>query len=118
MAKPNIYLAFLAYLLSVLGWLYVFIFHRKDEFALYHAKQSLALTLAVIGAPVLWIVVGWIVSWIPYIGFILAVSLFALLMALYFALVFAWIVGMVNALQAKRAPIPVVGRWAERIPIG
>jgi uncharacterized membrane protein len=118
LVKPKVYLAFLAYLLSVLGWLYILLFHKKDEFAVYHAKQSLALTLAVIGAPALWVVVGWIVSWIPYIGFILAVSLFALLMALYFALVVAWIVGMVNALQARRAPIPVVGRWAERIPIG
>jgi uncharacterized membrane protein len=118
LTKPNIYLAFLAYLLSILGWLYVLLFHRKDKFLLYHAKQSLGLTLAALGGPVVWVGVGWIVSWIPYVGFILAVALFSLLMALYFALVVAWIIGMVNALQAKRKPVPVVGRWAERLPIG
>jgi len=32
--------AFLVYLLSIVGWLYVLLFHREDEFAVYPAKQS------------------------------------------------------------------------------
>jgi uncharacterized membrane protein len=118
LAKPNIYVAFLAYLLNTLGWLFVFLFYRQDKFALYHAKQSLGLTLAAIGGPILWIVIGWLISWIPYVGFVLAISLFSLLMALYAVLVIAWIMGMAHALQAKRQPVPLVGRWAERLPIG
>lgn len=117
MPKPKVYLAFLAYLLTVLGWLYILLFHRRDEFALYHAKQSLGITLAAIGGPALWVAGGWIVSWIPYVGFILAISAFSLLIALYVALIVAWLVGMLYALQAKRKPVPVVGRWAERLPI-
>jgi uncharacterized membrane protein len=117
-SKPKRYLAFLAYLLPIFGWLYVLLFHRKDEFAAYHAKQSLGLTVIAIGAPAIWAVVAWIVSWIPLIGPIIAVALFSLVIATYMLLIVAWVTGIVYALQAKAKPIPVVGGWAERIPIG
>ncbi len=118
MNKPKRYLAFLSYLLTIPGWLYVLLFHRKDELAVYHARQSMLLTLLAVGAPVVWAVVGWIISWIPYWGFIITVILFTLVIAIYVLLVVDWIVGMVYALQAKIKPVPVVGQWAWRIPIG
>ena len=118
MSKPKRHLAFLAYLLSILGWLYVLLFHRKDEFAAYHAKQSLGLTIIAIGVLVVWTVVAWIVSWLPLAGPIIAVALFSLVIATYIVLAMSWVTGMVYALQAKAKPIPVVGGWAQRIPIG
>ena len=112
------HLAFIAYLVPVLGWLYGLLFERKDEFVLYHAKQAMMLTIAAVVAPVAWAVAAWILVWVPVVGPVLAASLFALVILAYLCLVVIWIVGMVNALQAKAKPLPVVGRWAERISIG
>ncbi len=117
MSEPNKILAFLAYLLTVPGWLYILLFRRDDKFAVFHAKQSAVLTLVAIGAPLIWMVVGWILSWIPLVGFILAIALFSLVIAIYAVLIVDWIIGMVFALQLKRTPLPVVGGWARTIPI-
>jgi uncharacterized membrane protein len=116
-SEPNRTLAFLAYLLTVPGWLYVLLFRRKDQFAVFHAKQSAVLTLVAIGVPLAWLIVSWILSWIPLVGFILAVALFSLVMAAYAVLIVDWIIGMVFSLQLKYTPLPVVGGWAKQIPI-
>ena len=115
MSKPSKTLAFLAYLLSILGWLYVLLFHRKDELAFYHARQSMMLTLLAIVTPAVWIVVGWALAWIPLVGPLTAASLFSLTIAIYIFLAVAWIVGMIYALQAKMKPLPIVGGWTERL---
>jgi uncharacterized membrane protein len=117
MSEPKRDLAFLAYLLPIVGWLYVFLFQRKDEFATYHARQSLGLTVMAIGAPVVWAVIAWIVAWFPLVGPVIAAVLFALVILIYILLAVVWVVGMVYALQAKKKPVPVLGGWAERIPI-
>lgn len=110
-------LAFLAYLLSILGWLYVLLCQRKDKLAVYHAKQSLGLTLVAIGAFVIWALGSWILSWIPLVGSLVAAISFAQVILIYIFLSVAWIMGMVYALQAKMQPLPFVGKWAERIPV-
>lgn len=117
MSKPGRNVAFLAYLLPIVGWLYVLLFRKKDEFAVYHAKQSMMLTVTAVGAPAAWAIVAWIVSWLPLAGPIIAAALFALVMLAYTFLAATWIIGMVYALQAKMKPVPVVGGWAERIPV-
>jgi uncharacterized membrane protein len=116
--KPKRTVAFLAYLLSVLGWLYVLLFRRKDKLAVYHAKQSLGITVIAIGGPLIWAGAAWVLSWVPLVGPVLAAASFSLIILTYIVLVAAWIVGMIYALQAKMKPVPVVGGWAERLPIG
>jgi uncharacterized membrane protein len=118
MNKPQKIPALLAYLLPILGWLYVLVFHRKDEFAVYHAKQSLVMTITAIGAPLVWAIVAWAIAWIPLVGPIVAAALFALVILTYVVLTATWIVGMVYVSQAKMKPVPVVGGWAERLPVG
>jgi uncharacterized membrane protein len=103
--------AFLAYLLSIIGALYVLFARREDEFAVYHAKQSLGIAIIAIGVFIAWVVFGWIISWIPYIGFIFAMALFSLVIAAYVLLIISCITGMVNALQMKRQPVWVIGDW-------
>jgi uncharacterized membrane protein len=109
-------LAFLAYLLSVLGWLYVLLFQREDKLAVYHAKQSLVLTLVAIGSLAIWLLGSWAISWVPLVGPLIAAVVFSQIILLYIFLGAAWIMGMVYALQAKIRPLPLVGKWAERIP--
>lgn len=109
------HLAFLAYLVPVFGWLYVFLFHRRDEFASYHAKQSMMLAVTAVAAPLVWALAAWILVWIPLVGPAIAAALFALVILAYLCLAALWVVGMVYAVQAKAKPLPVVGQWAERI---
>lgn len=110
--------AFLAYLVPVLGWLYVLLFQKKDKFAAYHVKQSIMLTIMALAVPVVWGAVAWTLTWIPLAGAIIAAALFALVILTYIFLAAVWVVGMAYALQAKAKPLPVVGGWAERISIG
>jgi uncharacterized membrane protein len=107
--------AFLAYLLLVIGWLIVFLFHRDNKFAMYHTKQAVVLVLAALGVPLVWGVAGWMLSLLPYFGIIGAVALFALVIATELLLFVAWIVGMIYAWQGAAKPLPFVGMWAGRL---
>jgi len=107
--------AFLTYLLLIIGWLFVFIFRRNDKFAMYHTKQSVILVIAAIVVPLAWATAGWIISWIPFIGFILTVAFFALVIAIELCFLIAWIVGMVYAWQGRAKPLPFVGLYTSRL---
>ena len=106
--------AFLAYLLPVIGWLIAFLFRRQDKLAMYHTKQSITLFIAAIAFPLAWAIVGYLLSFIPYIGFMMAVILFALVIVAEITFIIIWIMGMVYALQGKVSPLPIVGAWASR----
>jgi uncharacterized membrane protein len=116
-SKQSRTLAFLAYLLSILGWLYVLLFQRKDKLALYHAKQSLLLTLVVVGSVAVWLLASWVLSWVPLVGPLLAAALFSQVILIGIFVIALWILGMVSALQTRTRPLPIVGKWAERISI-
>jgi uncharacterized membrane protein len=109
-------LAFIAYALWIVGWFIVMIFGRRDRFAAYHARQSLALSLAVIIAPLLWLVVGWGVAWIPLVGPVLWAASFSLVIGLAVLALIAWIYGMIHAARAQVKPLPFFGDWARRLP--
>lgn len=108
--KKNTDLALLAYLLPIAGWLYVLLLHKNDEFAVYHAKQALSLTLFAVGLPLVWAVGSWLFLWIPYGGLIAAYA-FSLVIGAYFGLFIAWLFGVANALKAETKPVPFFGGW-------
>jgi uncharacterized membrane protein len=114
MKTSNRISAFIAYLLPVVGWLYVGIFRRKDNFARYHLRQAIALVLdlALVGA--VWAVAAWVVAWIPY-GFVFSMAMFALVIAAGMGLFVAWIIGMVNSLRGNQVPAPFAGGIARRL---
>jgi uncharacterized membrane protein len=107
--------AFLAYLLPIVGWLFVLLFRKDDRFAVFHTKQSIMLVVAAIVVPLVWAVVAWILTWIPTFGAMTSVALFALVVAAFLVLLVDWILGMVNALRGKMKPLPMVGAWVDRI---
>jgi uncharacterized membrane protein len=98
-----------SYLLSLPGALFVLLARRDDPFAVYHARQSLALAIIGIAAPLVWAIVAWLLAWIPTLGAMLGVILFALLIATYVGILFSWIVGMVYSLKGKVRPLPLFG---------
>ncbi len=69
---------------------------KKDSaFAQYHAKQGLVLTI-----------VAFVLGFIPF------VNLLAWIVTLIL-----FIIGIMNALNGKMAPLPVIGQYADKINI-
>ena len=114
MSRSSRYLAFLAYLLSLPGALFVLLARRDDLFAVYHARQSLAIVIAAIVTPLAWAVVAWPLAWIPIVGAVFGVALFALVIAAEIGLAASWIIGMIFALRGMARTAPFVGAWATR----
>ena len=109
-------LAIVAYLLSLPGALVVLLARRDDTFAVYHARQSLAIAIAAIVTPLAWVVVAWVCAWIPLVGALIGLSLFALVIAAYVGLAVSWVAGMAFALRGLARPVPLVGARATRRP--
>ena len=109
--------AVLAYVLPVLGWLYVLFFQRRNMLALYHLRQAIGLFVFLIVTLVAWAVVGWLLAWIPYLN-ILSIALFALVVGAYLFGIVAWLFGIYYALADRESPLPLFGRLASRLPIG
>ncbi|HVO72041.1 MAG TPA: hypothetical protein VMT24_18455 [Aggregatilineaceae bacterium] len=116
MSRPSRLPAVLAYLIPVIGWLYVFIFQRKNPLAVFHLKQAIGLFLFLVAALVAWGVIGWLLAWIPYMA-VVSMALFTLVIAAYAYGILAWILGLINALSSRSAPLPLFGAWANRLPI-
>jgi uncharacterized membrane protein len=102
--------------LPVIGWLYVLLFQRQNLLAVYHIRQSIGLFLFLIGTLAGWAVIAWILAWIPFLG-VLSIALFTMVIAAYLFGIVAWIQGLMNALSNRLTPLPVFGRWADRLPI-
>ncbi len=107
--------AVLAYI-PILGWLYVLFLARKNSLAVFHLKQSIGLILFLIAATAAWALVTWILAWIPYM-FLVGIALFGIVIAAYLYGLVAWVLGLINALNERLAPLPLFGEWASRLPI-
>ncbi|MEN4040743.1 MAG: hypothetical protein ROW39_00245 [Anaerolineaceae bacterium] len=108
-------LAFIAYL-PVIGWIYVWFTHRSHSFAVFHLRQSVGLFLFVAGVFAGWVVIGWVLAWLPYMV-VFSMALFALVMAAVFFGVIAWLVGIANAFNGRVAYLPMIGEWANKLPL-
>src|SRR3954470_8591784 len=58
-SQSSRYLAFISYLLSLPGALFVLLARRDDPFAVYHAGRSLRLAIIAVAAPLAWAAVAW-----------------------------------------------------------
>ncbi len=72
---------------------------KNDHFVKYHVKQGLGLLLV-------WIVWNVITSFLFLFGLeiLISIGLFVL-----------WIMGIINAAQSKEAPVPLVGKFFEKL---
>jgi uncharacterized membrane protein len=96
--------AILSYILIGIIWFFVDEKVRKDQFAKFHVKQSIVLLIfaiiwgviiGILGA-ILWMLWGiwWILGYVP--------------------LIFV-IIGIVNAVNKKENPLPIIGTWANKL---
>lgn len=92
--------AFLAYFLSIVGFVLVLALKKNDRFAMYHAKQSLAL---------------FIIYMIGYVVLILIPILGWMVLTVWWLFGLIWsIMGIINALTGKTKPLPITGKLAEK----
>ncbi len=110
-------LALLSYVLVFVGALFVLIFNRKDDFAAFHARQALVLFFTSLLGPLIWVVVGWVLLWVPSLGAVTAFALFALVISLLIAVLYAWVAGVISAARAERKAVPLFGEWVRYLPL-
>ena len=116
MSSSSRYLAFFSYLLSLPGALYVLYARSDDAFAVFHARQSRVQALIGIITPIAWVILGWVLAWIPLVGPMISICLFALVIAVYAVLIVDWVIGMTYALSGRARRTPVAGPYALRKP--
>jgi uncharacterized membrane protein len=95
--------AFLGVLLSIiipLGYIIVMLSRKGDKYAVYYAKQGLAIFLAWVAA----MVIGIILIGAPLIGNTLVLAVFVL-----------WVVEIVNSLSGEEKETPLVGFITRKI---
>lgn len=92
--------AIIAYI-TFIGLIIAFVMNneKKNAFASYHIRQSLGLALTALALSLINIipVLGWIIS---FLGF--------------FLIVYLWIMGLINAINLKENPLPLLGEKYEK----
>ncbi|MEE9363504.1 MAG: hypothetical protein V3U92_12980 [Cellulophaga sp.] len=92
-------IAIIAYL-TIIGLVIAFVMNKdkKNEFAIYHIQQSIGLAILAIALSIIGIVpiLGWLIS---FLGF--------------FLLLYLWVSGLVNAVNSKEKPLPILGKKFE-----
>ncbi len=89
---------------AIIGYLWILflvplIAKKDNKFALYHAKQGLMLFIV-------W-AVFFVLAFVPFIGWVIGILGWIVILVLF-------IIGIINAATGKYAPLPVVGRTAEK----
>ena len=113
MSASSRILAALSYL-PVIGWLIAGVAGRCTAFVVFHLRQAIGLIAFLIAIFLAWVVVTWLLSWIPY-GFLVGNALFPLVVASYLYGAVALIIGVVSALAGRATLLPIFGAFANRL---
>jgi uncharacterized membrane protein len=84
---------------------------EKDENASFYIRQQLGLTLAVVGYSILSSIVGFILAFIPIIGWILGFLLGLLSFVIFVGAFVFWIISLIGAIENTTKPLPWVGLY-------
>ncbi len=103
--------AILSYLLVGIIWYFADEKMKKNGFAKFHAKQGLALLILDVALSI----IGSILTRLLFFGFFGIIGIIFTIINI--CLLVLWIVGIINAATGKYAPLPVIGKMAERLRI-
>lgn len=92
--------AFLAVLLSLLGFVIAILVKSKDKYVMFYAKQSLIIFIAS--------AIAGIISLVPIFGWFVGPILQLVILVL-------WILGMVYAFSGEMKEIPLIGHYAKQL---
>ena len=96
--------AFLAALLSIVGFIIAILVKKDDEYVMYYAKQSLVVFIAAVIVGI----IGWVLIWIPIIGWLVMWILNLIVLVL-------WLISWIYALSGEKKQVPLVGKYARKI---
>ncbi|MCU0642000.1 MAG: hypothetical protein MUF61_00250 [archaeon] len=94
--------AFLAVLLTIIGFIIAFALRKNNQYVMFYAKQGLVLFISS--------VVIWVAALVPILGGLLA-SL------LWICWILLWVVGIIYSLSGKMKPVPIIGQFADKINV-
>ena len=102
LSSDKVQYAFLATILSIIGFVIAILVKRDDKYVMYYAKQSLVIFIigAVGGA------LGALLSFLPIIGAIINFGIFLVVFI-------AWLLSWIHALSSEEKPIFFVSEIAE-----
>lgn len=93
--------AFLATILSIVGFIIAILAKRNDKYVMYYAKHSLVIfIIGAVGG-----LIGSVLNWIPIIGPIINFGIFVVVFL-------AWVLSWIYALTGKEKVIPIITEWA------
>lgn len=92
-------MAIISYI-TIIGLVVAFVMNndKKQEFASYHIRQSLGLCLTGVSLG--------IIGLVPILGWI--INIFGI-----FVLLYMWVMALMNALNGKESPAPILGKKYE-----
>ncbi len=97
--------------MTLIGWIIALVMNgeKKGEeksFNAFHIRQMLGLIIFSFGGSIVFMVLGFILIWVPGLGPLL---LLLLQLGLYGGLLALWIMGVVAASNGEKKPVPVLG---------
>lgn len=113
MSASSRILAAVSYL-PLIGWLIAWLAGRKKAFVVFHLRQAIGLVAFIIVMMVGWVIVTWLLSWIPF-GFLAGNALFPLVIASVSYGLIALLIGIISALSGKPTLLPIFGSFANRL---
>ncbi len=88
--------------ITIIGWIIAFVLHKTNDdrsaAAGFHIEQSLGLIIVAIALSLLSMILGAIIPFIGLLFFFVNLGLIVL-----------WVIGLINAIQEKQQPIPLIG---------
>ena len=107
--------AVLSYLLPLIGGIIGLALDKSNSLTRNHAHQSIAAVALLILGFLVWAAAGWLMGWIPFVGPIVALALFSLVMALGIFLIVQWIISLAVAARGQERQIPFANRLVPRL---
>lgn len=108
--------AILAYIMLIgVIWYFVDEKMKKSSLAKFHVKQGLFLAIVGIGLGILFAILGSVLAFIPIIGWIFGVLLAPVGLIINLGILVLVIIGIINAANEKKEPVPVIGGFAEKV---
>ncbi|MFC7213119.1 DUF4870 domain-containing protein [Saliphagus sp. GCM10025334] len=107
----------LSYVFGIVSGLLVYLLEDENEFARFHAAQSIALCVGVIalyaGLTIVGVTVSIVLGDVFLIGWLVGAGLSIVSLFVWFALFLVWLYLVVTAFQGKKTRLPVLGDLAE-----
>ncbi len=102
----------LAYFLSIITGIVVFVMKKDDSYAKFHAMQSILVGIVVIVLSIVVFIVQIILAIIPILGWILSILIG---LVFYLGAFLLWLFLMWKAYSGEKFKLPIIGDQAEKM---